>query len=380
MDFSFTELQEMLKKSAREFLTAKCPKTYVKQMETDEKGYKPELWQEMAGLGWQGLIIPEKYGGNGTGRAQLLDLAVLIEEMGRAAVPGPFFSSVVLAAGTLLDGGSEAQKEKYLPGIASGKSVATLAMTEKDARYEAQAVVLKATAGKDGYVLTGTKMFVPDAGSADWMLVVARTGDTVNPERGITVFIVDAKSSGISYAPLAGMARDKLFEVAFHRVKVPRENVVGEVGKGWEIARRTAERAAAMKCCDMVGVLQRVLEMTLDYAKERKQFEKPIGSFQVIQHYLAEIATDVDGARFSAYQAAWRLAEGKPCLREVAIAKTFAADAFERTITKSHQIFGAIGVTIDHDLHFYTTRGKAAMLSYGDSDFWREAVAQAMGL
>jgi alkylation response protein AidB-like acyl-CoA dehydrogenase len=156
--------------------------------------------------------------------------------------------------------------------------------------------------------------------------------------------------------------------------------VLGEVGRGWEIVRKVIERAAALKCCDTVGVLQRVLGMTLDYSKERKQFDKPIGSFQVIQHYLAEIATDVDGARFSAYQAAWRLSEGKPCVREIAIAKTFAADAFERIITKSHQIFGAIGVSIDHDLHFYTTRGKAAMLSYGDSDYWREFVAQSMGI
>jgi alkylation response protein AidB-like acyl-CoA dehydrogenase len=239
---------------------------------------------------------------------------------------------------------------------------------------------MKATAGKDGYILTGTKMFVPDANVADYMLVVARTADTVNPERGITIFIVDAKSPGITCIPLDTMAHDKLCEVNFRRVKVPKESVLGGVGRGWEIVRRTLERATALKCCDTVGVLQRVLEMTLDYAKERKQFDKPIGSFQVIQHYLAEIATDVDSTRFSAYQAAWRLSEGMPCLREVAIAKTFTADAFERTITKSHQIFGAIGVSIDHDLHFYTTRGKAAMLSYGDSDYWREFVAQSMAL
>jgi len=377
MDLSFTNDQLMVRNMAREFATKELE---PKAAEIDEKGEFPhDSIKKMAELGMLSMTIPEKYGG---AAFDFMSLAIAIEEISRACASTGVIVAVhnSLACWPIVNWGTDAQKEKYLPGIASGKSVATLAMTEKDARYEAQAVVLKATAGKDGYVLTGTKMFVPDAGSADWMLVVARTGDTVNPERGITVFIVDAKSSGISYAPLAGMARDKLFEVAFHRVKVPRENVVGEVGKGWEIARRTAERAAAMKCCDMVGVLQRVLEMTLDYAKERKQFEKPIGSFQVIQHYLAEIATDVDGARFSAYQAAWRLAEGKPCLREVAIAKTFAADAFERTITKSHQIFGAIGVTIDHDLHFYTTRGKAAMLSYGDSDFWREAVAQAMGL
>ncbi|MDP2919129.1 MAG: acyl-CoA dehydrogenase family protein, partial [Dehalococcoidia bacterium] len=376
MDFTFTEEQEMLKKSVRDFLTAKCPKSYVKQMEADEKGYTLDLWGEMAGLGWQGLVLPEKYGGSAL---QFLDLAVLCEEMGRACLPGPFFSTVVLGALTILESGTDAQKDRYLPGIASGKTIVTLALNEKDARYNARAISLRATVNKDGYLLNGTKLFVPDAQVADYLLVVARTRQTVNPERGITVFIVDAKSPGITVAPLKTIAHDKLCEVTFERVKVTGENIVGGLGRGWGIARRAIERAAAARCCDTAGVLQRVLEMTLDYAKERKQFEKPIGSFQVIQHYLAEVATDVDGARFSAYQAAWRLSEGKPAVREIAIAKTFAADAFERIITKSHQIFGAIGVTVDHDLHFYTTRGKAAMLSWGDGDYWREYVAQAMG-
>jgi alkylation response protein AidB-like acyl-CoA dehydrogenase len=377
MDFTLSEEQEMLRKSARDFLTARCPKTYVKQMETDEKGYSPELWREMAGLGWQGLALPEKYGGSGM---KLLDLAVLSDEFGRACLPGPFFATVVLAGLTILEFGTEAQRDKYLPGIASGKSLATLALNEVDARYHARSIALKATRGKTGYVLTGTKLFVPDAAVADYMLVVARTARTANPERGITVFIVDGKSQGITCNPLEGMAKDKLYEVAFDRVHVPPENVLGSIGKAAGILWAIMLRAATLKCLENAGILQRVLEMTLDYAKERKQFDKPIGSFQVIQHYLAEIAADVDGARFSAYQAAWRLSEGKPCAREVAIAKAFAADAFERTITKSHQIFGAIGVTIDHDLHFYTTRGKAAQLTYGDADYWREVVAQHMGL
>lgn len=377
MNYDLSEEQEMLKKSARDFLAVKCPKSYVKQMETDEKGYSPALWQEMAGLGWQGLVLPEKHGGSGM---KFLDLAVLSEEMGRACLPGPFFPTVTLGALTIMDAGTGAQQDKYLPGIASGKSIVTLALNERDARYDASAVTLKATGGKGGYTLNGVKLFVPDAAAADYIIVAARTANTVNAERGITLFIVDAKSAGTTTTLLKTMARDKLYEVGFKRVAVPAENVLGEVGKGWPIILRTIERAAAAQCCDTVGVLQRVLEMTLDYVKERKQFDKPIGTFQVVQHFMAEIATDVDALRFAAYQAAWRLSEGKPCTREIAIAKTFAGDAFERIITKSHQLHGAIGVTIDHDLHFYTVRGKAAQLSYGDADFWRERVAQGMGL
>jgi alkylation response protein AidB-like acyl-CoA dehydrogenase len=377
MDFAFSEEQEMLRKSARDFLTAKCPKSYVKLMETDEKGYTPELWQEMAGLGWQGLVLPEKYGGSGM---KFLDLAVLLEEMGRACLPEPFFSAVVLAAAAIVESGTDAQKDKYLPGIASGKYIMTLALNEKDARYEARAIACRATVVKSDFVLNGVKMFVPDANVTDFMLVVARTGDTVNPERGVTVFIVDTKSPGITINPLKTIARDKLCEVVFKNVHVPGENVLGEVGRGWNIVRRTVERAAAAKCCDAAGVLGRVMEMTLDYVKERKQFDRPIGSFQVIQHAMAEIAADVDGTRFSAYQAAWRLGEGKSSVREIAIAKAFMDDAYERVITKAHQIHGAIGVTIDHDLHYYTTRGKGSQLSYGDADYWRELVAQSMGL
>jgi alkylation response protein AidB-like acyl-CoA dehydrogenase len=377
MNYDFTEEQEMLKKAARDFLVAKCPKSYVKQMETDEKGFAPELWQEMAGLGWLGLVLPEKYGGSAM---KFLDLAVLIEEMGRACLPGPFFSNIVLSAMILLESATEAQKEKLLPGIAAGKTIVTLALNERDARYDARTINLRATTGKEGFLLNGAKMFVPDAHVADYYLVVARTRNTVNPERGITMFIVDAKSTGISCTALKTISGDKQFAVAFKNVKVPEANVLGRVGRGWTIVFKAVERAAAARCCDTVGILQRVLEMTLDYVKERKQFDKTIGSFQVIQHYMAEMAADVDGTRFSAYQAAWRLSEGKSAMREIAIAKAWLSDAFERIITRSHQIHGAIGVSIDHDLHYYTVRGKANQLSYGDADYWREMVAQSMGL
>jgi alkylation response protein AidB-like acyl-CoA dehydrogenase len=173
---------------------------------------------------------------------------------------------------------------------------------------------------------------------------------------------------------------DKLCEVTFNNVKVSRDNVLGGIGNGWPIVERVIERAAIVKCLDTIGVLQKVEEMTLDYAKERKQFDRPIGAFQVIQQYIADMVTNVAGARFVTHQAAWRLSEGLPATREIAIAKAWAAEAYEWNITKAHQIFGAIGMTIDHDLHFYTTRGKAAQLSYGNADFWYEPVAKSMGL
>ncbi len=377
MDLALSEEQEMLRSMARDFLTDKCPKTLVREMEADEKGYSPRLWQEMAGLGWMGLVLSEEHGGSGM---SLLDLAILIEEMGRACLPGPFFSTVILSALPIMDIGSVEQKEKYLPEIASGKAVFTLALTEPSARFDAASITVKATTDKDDYIIDGTKLFVPDAHVADYILCVARTSEQKNHEDGITIFLVDAKSPGLSSTVLKSIAGDKLCEVVFNQVRVPREGILGELDRGWGEVKKIIERAAVIKCCETVGGIQQVLEMTIDYAKERKQFNRPIGSFQVIQHYCANMATDVDGIRFSTYHAAWKLSEGIPCRKEVATAKAWAGDACRRVLALAHQIHGAIGITMDHDLQLYTRRLKAVETTFGDADFHREIVAQEMGL
>jgi alkylation response protein AidB-like acyl-CoA dehydrogenase len=377
MNLAFSEEQEMLKKMARDFLTDKFPKTVVKEIEGSELGYSPELWKEMAGLGWMGLVLPEKYGGSGMG---FLDLAVLLEEMGRACLPGPFFSTVILGGLTIADAGSEEQKEKYLPKIASGEMFFTLALTEPSAQYDADAIETRATADKDGYEINGTKLFVPDAHIADYMLVAARTDEKAKAEKGISLFIVDSKSPGISPTVLKTIANDKLCEVVFKGVKVPKENLLGKLNQGWGEVEKLIQRAAVAKCCEMVGCIQQALDMTVSYAKERKQYDRPIGSFQVIQHYCADMATDVDGTRLATYQAAWMLSEGLPCAKEIAIAKAWAGEACQRVMALAHQIHGAIGVTIDHDLQYYTRRAKAAEVSFGDASFYREVVAREMGL
>ena len=375
MDLVLSEEQEMLKTMARDFLADKFPKTVVKEIEESEPGYSPELWKEMAGLGWMGLALPEKYGGSDM---SFLDLGLLLEEMGRACLPGPYFSTVVLGGLPILDIGSEEQKDAYLPRIASGEAIFTLALTEPSASYEADGIKTKAEAEGDSYTINGTKLFVADAHIADYMLVAARTG--AKAEEGITLFIVEGKSPGISHKVLKTIANDKLCEVVFKEVKVPKENILGQLNKGWPEVKKIIQRAAVAKCCEMVGCIQQALDMTVDYAKERKQYDRPIGSFQVIQHYCADMATDVDGTRLSTYQAAWRLSQGLPCAREVAIAKAWAGEACQRVMALAHQIHGAIGVTIDHDLQYYTRRAKAAEVSFGDASFHREAVAQEMGL
>jgi alkylation response protein AidB-like acyl-CoA dehydrogenase len=374
MKLNLTEEQEMLKKTARDFLADKCSKPFVKQMEESETGYSRELWQEMAELGWIGLAFPEKYGG---GDMSFLDLAVLLEEMGRACLPGPFFPTVVLGGLSILDLGSEKQKQEYLPKIIHGEKILTLALTEPGYHnYDTSSVTVEAARNDGSYIISGTKLFVADAHIADYLLCVART----KPKDGVTIFLADAKNPRIKYTVLKTIAGDKLCEVIFDQMPVPEANILGQLDQGWSAVQKIIQRAAVGKCCEMVGNIQRVLEMTVDYAKERKQFDRPIGSFQAIQHYCADMATDVDSARFSTYQAAWKLSKGLPCTKEVAIAKAWISEASQRVFALAHQIHGAIGATIEHDLHYYTRRAKAAELAFGDADFYREVVAKEMRL
>lgn len=375
MDLGLSEEQEMLRKMARDFLANECPKTLVRQMEEDEKGYSPELWAKMAGQGWLGLPFPEKYGGVGY---SFLDLSVLLEEMGRACLPGPFFSTVVLAGYAILEAGSEEQKKKLLGAIAQGKLVATLALTEPSASYDPKDIKVKATARADGYVINGTKLFVPDANTAGCMVVVARTSGRGN--QGITLFLVDPKAPGVSITQLKAIASDKLCEVTFKNVKVGNDAVLGQVGQGWPVIEKVLQRAAVAKSAEMVGGAQQVLEMTVNYAKERVQFGRPIGSFQAIQHHCANMAIDVDGSRFISYQAAWMLSEGLPCTKEVAMAKAWTSDAYRRITALGHQVHGGIGFTKDHDMQLYYRRAKAAEVTFGDADFHRDVVAREIGL
>jgi len=377
MDIGLSEEQEILKASARDFLARECPKKLVKELDESDKGYSPELWRRMAELGWMGLVFPEECdGGGGT----FLDLVVLLEEMGYNILPGPFFSTIVLGGLPILKAGSEEQKKKFLSRIARGELILTMALTEPSASYDASAIAVKASPRNSEYSINGTKLFVADANVADYLLCVTRTKETANPEEGITIFVVDAKTPGIKCTLLKTLARDKQNEVIFDNVSVAKENIVGGLDQGWPVIQDTLEKAAVAKCAEMVGGAQAALEMAVNYAKERVQFGHPIGSFQAIQHYCANMVTDVDGARYITHEAAWMLSEGLPATKEVAMAKAWVSDAYQRVTLLAHQIFGGIGFTMDHDLHLYYRRAKAGAQAFGDSDFQREIVAGKLGL
>jgi len=256
----------------------------------------------------------------------------------------------------------------------------TLALTELDGTYTAASIKTAATVKDGKYMLNGTKLFVADANVADYILVVARTNAHVKPEKGLTIFLVDTRSPGIKTTVLKTLARDKLCEVVFENVIVPKANIVGQLDRGWPIIEITLKKAAVAKCAEMVGGAQASLDMAVSYSKERIQFGRPIGSFQAIQHYCANMVTDVDGSRFITYKAAWTVSENLPCDMEASMAKAFVSDAFKRVAGLAHQIFGAIGFTMDHDMHLYFRRAKSGELAYGDVDYHRNIIATQLGL
>ena len=377
MDFDFNDEQKMLQKGARDFFEKEVPKSLVKRMAEDEKGNPPDLWKKMAQLGWLGLIFPEQYGGGG---GSIIDLVALEEEMGRACLPGAFYSTVLLGGLFILNNGSEEQKKEILPKVANGEVILTLAMTEPSDSYEAAAVQVEAKSDKDDYVISGTKLFVPDAHIADYIICIARTKKGTKPENGITAFLVDTKSPGISSTMLKSIAGDKLCEVIFNKVRVPKKNIVGKLDQVWGPLQQTLQQVKLARCAEMVGGAQKALELAADHAKKRVQFDRPIGSFPVIQQLVANMMMDVDGARFLTYEAAWKFNEGIPCAKEIAMVKAFTSEAYQRTTATAEQILGGIGYTTDGDMQLYYKRAKAAELTLGDGKFHREALAKELGM
>lgn len=373
MDFSLSEEQQLLKNSARDFLNTECPKSVVREIEASESGYSLDIWNKMAELGWMGLPLPEEYGG---ADFSLLDLAILFEEIGRAAMPSPMFSNVVQGALTVLDWGTEDQKKSILPKVASGEMILTFAMSEPQVNYDARYVATKATPQGDGYSLSGTKLFVSYAHVADKILTVTRTSGSPGDEKGLTVFIVDVKAPGITVTQLENIAADKISEVVLDGVSVSSSDVLGKVDDGFEVVQSTLMKAAAIRCAEMVGGAQAEIEITAEYTKTRHQFDRPIGTFQAVQHKLADMFIDVNGARWVTYQAIWRLTEGLPAEKELAIAKAFTDIASQRIALGAQQLHAGIGFDRDYDIHFYYRRQKAFDLRQGTTAIHLTALAE----
>ena len=379
MDYSFSEEQEMLRTMARDFLAKECPKTYVREMmEQSETGYTPEVWKKMADVGWLGLVFPEEYGGTGM---SFRDLMILGDEMGRAVLPGPFVSTVLLVGMPILMAGTEEQKKEYLPKIASGDMICTLAVLEEDGDLWPGGVKTTATRRGDDYVIRGTKRFVSDAKAADFMLVAARTKHATDPEDGITLFLVDARDRTVIYPTelkTMDMTR-KQYEVSLRNVAVPAANIVGELHQGWPIIKKVALQAAAFLTAEMAGGMDWVLETTVEYMKTRIAFGRPIGSFQALKHRAADMASLSEyGRSLMEWAALCMNADSPEAPVAVSMAKAFCGDAYKKLTSEGVQLHGGIGFTWDHDMHLYFKRARANDTAFGDSNYHRELIAQAL--
>lgn len=371
MELDLNQEQKIVSKSARDFLRKECPKSLVREMRDDEQGYPLGLWDKMADMGWMGVEIPEDYGGTG---GDFLDLCLLLEAMGEACLPGPFFATVVLGVSVILAAGSDEQKKELLPKAADGKGLMALAITEPGGWYGASPI--STTAEKKGgtYLLNGVKLFVDSAHVADHIICAAKAGD------GLSLFIVDADSPGLKIKTFKTLGYEKQCEVVLENVAVPQAMLLGPVGGARPFLEALENRAAVAKCAEMLGVMVPAFELSLAHAKEREQFGHPIGAFQAIQHHCANMAVAMDSARYLTYQAAWRIAQGLPAEKEASMAKAYVSEASGLVTRLAHQIHGAISFCDEHDLHLYTRKAKAAAASFGDADYHLEKVARNLGL
>jgi alkylation response protein AidB-like acyl-CoA dehydrogenase len=374
MDVLLTEEEKMVRDSAREFFEAECSRTLVREMETDPKGYPPALWRKAAELGWQGMALPEKYGGQDL---PLVYLGLIFEEAGRAMAPLPLHSTVV-AALTIARDGTEAQREAILPAVVRGDAVLTWAFTERDPRFLPETIHTKAVASGDHLVINGTKLFVDNFVAADQCLVACRTAPGSKGNAGLSLFLVDTKSPGISHAPLVTLAKDKQSEVVFENVRVPRANLIGELNQGGPIVERMLDRATALLCAQMLGATRKDAEMAIEYAKYRVAFGQPIGAFQSIQHVCADMIVWIDGGEMLTYEALWKMDQGLPASVEVSQAKAFCNEKCEAVVRFSQIIHGGIGFMMEFDLHLWFRRVSAWTMRLGTSYEHRARVAHAL--
>jgi alkylation response protein AidB-like acyl-CoA dehydrogenase len=376
VNFAFSEEQEELRQTIRRFLEDKSPSTEVRRLMETVDGYDEAVWKQMGQeLGLQSLHIPEEYGGQGF---TFVELGIVLEEMGRVLLCAPYFSTVVLAADAILNAGTDAQKQELLPGIASGETRAALAFTEPNGRWDAEGITLEAKAAGDGYVLDGTKSFVIDGHTAELIVVVARTSGT-SGEDGIGFFTVAGDADGLTRTPLATMDQTrKQAKLEFSGVQA---TALGDVGAGWAALSKTLDQAAVGLANESVGGAQKVLETAVQYAKDRVQFGRPIGSFQAIKHKCADMLLEVESAKSAAYYAAWSAAEDNDELPVVAsLAKAYVSDAYFHAAAENIQIHGGIGFTWEHDAHLYFKRAKSSEILFGDATYHRELLAQRIGI
>jgi alkylation response protein AidB-like acyl-CoA dehydrogenase len=379
MHFAFTEEQEELRSQAHGFLGEFSAPEQVRKAMESEVGYDPELWGRISTeLGWPSVVIPEEYGGLGL---TYVELIALMEEMGAALLSAPFLSSVCLAGNALILGGTEEQKKEHLPGIAEGTTIGTLAYMEPNGRPDATGIETLARREGGDFILAGTKTFVLDGHTAGLLVVAARSADS-SGEEGISLFAIPSDCRGLERRLLPTMDQTrKQAELSLKEIRVPASALMGEEGQGWKTLNGTLDLAAVALAAEQVGGAQRCLDMSVEYAKERVQFGRPIGSFQAIKHKCANMMVEVESARSASYYAGWAAAQGAEDLPvAAALAKAFCSDTYFRCAADCLQIHGGVGFTWEYEVHLYFKRAKSTEILFGSPAYHRERVAQRIGL
>jgi alkylation response protein AidB-like acyl-CoA dehydrogenase len=372
MDLNFNEEQRMLRDTTRGVCAQYAPIAVVRAMEDDPIGYPADLWKQMGALGITGLTLPERHGGAGQ---SALEGAIVYEELGRALAPSPHFASAVMSGGALARAGSDAQQRAWLPPIATGDAVFTPAWLEPKGGYGPRGVQLRAVPDGGGFRLTGTKRHVQFAQAATRLLVLARTGDG---ESDIDLLLVDPKAPGVTLAQQQSLAADAQYKVTFNDVRVPAADRIGPAGSGWAIWNDVMHDGIIMLAAQSIGGAQRALEITVAFASERTQFDKPLGAFQAISHYLADASTTVDGGTTLVYEAAWARARGKSVRRLAPMAKLFACQTYRDVTAMAQQVHGGIGFTVEYDIQLYFRRAKQLQITWWDQDYLEELIARAV--
>jgi len=374
MDFSLTKEQKMFKDSARAFFSKQWNIEMLRETIATQQGYHTENWNKIADLGWLGMLIDERYQGIGS---SFIDVCPVIEEMGRTLFPSPFLATSVVGASIIKKYANEKIKERLLPQIADGRIIVTFAVGESGDTWSENEIFTVAEKNGQSYILNGTKLFVPYAQTCDYIICCVK--EKLKSDERISIFIVDTKDKGVKCSIIPTFSTDQYCKIVFDNCVVPEENIIGNIGHGWDIIEKTVPKLVISQCMMMVGGLQKVLEMTVKWAKEREQFGVPIGSFQTISHYCAEMAIEVEASKLIAYQAAWKTSNGLSCKKEISMAKAYAGEAFQKVTSLALQVHGAMGFTEEYDLHFYYKQAKSMQLMNGSGKYHRKIVAQEMG-
>ncbi len=376
MDLSLSEYQQQLKNTARDFMERECPKDTLVELDESETGYTDVIWQRASEIGWLGMLVPAEYGGAG---GSLTDAAVVYEQLGSGPLSGPFFSSGVLGALIVEESGDDEQKGRYLPGIASGQDIFTLALTEPSYGWNASSIQMRAERTNGGYTLNGTKLFVHDAVAASRLICPVRTQDSDDPEDGISLMVVDTSAAGVSARKLSGFM-GWVGEVTFEDVHVDDSAVLGEADGGWGPLQRAFRRAAPVLCAYKVGGSQAVFDMSVEYSRERRQFGTPIGRFQRVQDHIIGIVNHLDAARWTTFEALWKLDSGRPADTSVHMAKAVSSEAYMQACNGAHEVHAGLGVMREYGLTLHTRMSRTLYHVLGDPLYHRRRMVDTLDI